>query len=216
MKKSMLVPGALLILGAFMFTSCGSSINLTSWTNPKEKEKIGNVVIWAMFDKLEYQKPVEQYATAYFNNKGFKAMESLKFLTPGKKYQLNDLEKKFDSLGVDGILVITYKSTDKSESYVPQTTMVYPDYYYNYYNYYNWGYPMYGYGANVVTSGGYWSTTSTVNLHANLYANSNNDLIWTAEISITDPEYIDEVTTRVAAEMLADWQKNNLLKVPLK
>ncbi|MEI6436771.1 MAG: hypothetical protein WCP32_18250 [Bacteroidota bacterium] len=216
MKKSMLVPGALLILVAFMFTSCGSSITLTSWTNPKEKEKIGNVVIWAMFDKLEYQKPVEQYATAYFNNKGFKAMESLKFISPGKKYQLNDLEKKFDSLGVDGILVISYKSTDKSESYVPQTTMVYPDYYYNYYNYYNWGYPMYGYGANVVTSGGYWSTTSTINLHANLYANSNNDLIWTAEIAVTDPEYIDEVTTRVAAEMLADWQKNNLLKVPLK
>jgi hypothetical protein len=216
MKKTTLIPGSMLVLISFLFTSCGSSIYLTSWTNPKEKEKIGNVVVWAMFDKLEYQKPFEQYATSYFNSKGFKSMESLNFLAPGKKYELKDLEKKFDSLGVDGILVVTYKGTDKSESYIPPSTVVYPDYYYNYYNYYNWGYPVYGYGSNVVTTGGYWATTSTVNIQANLYANSNNELIWTGEIAITDPQYIDEVTTRVAAEMYADWQKNGLLKVAVK
>ena len=94
--------------------------------------------------------------------------------------------------------------------------MVYPDYYYNYYNYYSWGYPMYGYGSNVVTTGGYWATTSTVNLHANLYANSNNDLIWTAEIAINDPQYIDEVVVKIASQMYADWQRNGLLKMGAK
>jgi hypothetical protein len=122
MKKTTLIPGSMLILISFLFTSCGSSIYLTSWTNPKEKEKIGNVIVWAMFDKLEYQKPFEQYATSYFNSKGFKSMESLNFLAPGKKYELKDLEKKFDSLGVDGILVVTYKGTDKSESYIPPSS----------------------------------------------------------------------------------------------
>ncbi len=208
----MLIQGSLLILIAFLFTSCGSSVYLTSWTNPKEKQQIGNVVVWAMFDKLEYQKPFEQYAVSYFNSRGFKAMESLNFLAPGKKYDLKDLEKKFDSLGVDGILVVTYKGTDKSQVYIPPTTTVYPDYYYNYYNYYNWGYPMYGYGSNVVTTGGYWATTSTVNLQANLYANSNNGLIWTGDISISDPDYVDEVTLKVASQIYSDWQKDGFLK----
>ena len=216
MKKSMLVPAALLAFIAFLFTSCGSSVNMTSWTNPKEKEKIGNVVVWAMFDKLEYQKPFEQYSTAWLNNKGFKALESLNFLAPGKKYELTDLEKKFDSLGVDGILVVTYKGTDTQQTYVPPTTVAYPDYYYNYYNYYNWGYPVYGYGANVVTTGGYWATSSVVNLHANLYANSNNDLIWTADIAVTDPQYIDEATGRIISQMYADWSQNGLLKMAVK
>ncbi len=216
MKKSMLVPAALLAFIAFLFTSCGSSVNMTSWTNPKEKEKIGNVVVWAMFDKLEYQKPFEQYSTAWLNNKGFKALESLNFLAPGKKYELTDLEKKFDSLGVDGILVVTYKGTDKQQTYVPATTVAYPDYYYNYYDYYNWGYPVYGYGANVVTTGGYWATSSVVNLHANLYANSNNDLIWTADIAVTDPQYIDEATGRIISQMYADWSQNGLLKMAVK
>jgi len=207
----MFTPGLLIILIAFLFTSC-NTITLTSWTNPKENQKIGNVVVWAMFDKLEYQKPFEQYATNYFASKGFKAVESLNFIPPGQKLGLPELEKKFDSLGIDGILVITYKGTDKSESYIPPSTTVYPDYYYNYYNYYNWGYPMYGMGANVVTTGGYWVSTSVVNLHANLYSNSNNGLIWTAEISIDDPQYIDQVSYQVAAQMYADWAKNGLLK----
>jgi hypothetical protein len=216
MKKTMLIQGTMLVLVAFLLTSCGSSVNMTSWTNPKEKEKIGNVLVWAMFDKLEYQKPFEQYSTAWLNKRGFKSTESLNFIAPGKKYELKDLEKKMDSLGVDGILVITYKGTDKSQTYIPPTTTVYPDYYYNYYNYYNWGYPVYGYGANVVTSGGYWATSSVVNLHANLYANSNNNLLWTAEIAISDPQYIDEVTDNIISQIYADWQRNGLLKVIAK
>lgn len=211
MKKIILSPGLLIILIAFIFTSC-NPITLTSWTNPKENQKIGNVVVWAMFDKLEFQKPFEQYAANYFNSKGFKAMESLSFLPPGHKYSLTDLEKKFDSLGVDGILVVTYKGTDKSQSYVAPSTTVYPDYYYNYYNYYNWGYPIYGMGANVVTTGGYWVTSSTVNIQANLYANSDNTLIWQASISIDDPQYIDQISYQIAGQMYADWVKNNLLK----
>jgi len=216
MKKSMLFPAAMLLLAIFMLTSCGSSVTLTSWTNPKESEKIGNVVVWGMFEKLEYQKPFEQYATAWLNKKGFKANESLNFIAPGKKYELNDLEKKFDSLGVEGILVVTYKGTDKTQTYVPATTTVYPDYYYNYYNYYNWGYPMYGYGANVVTSGGYWATSSTINLHANLYANSDNTLLWSADIAVDDPQYIDAVSTRIISQIYGDWQKSGLLKGVVK
>ena len=216
MKKSLWFNGIIMVLALFILNSCGSSVTLTSWKNPAENVQIGNVVVWGMFDKLEYQKPFEQYAAAYLNKKGFKAMESLKFIAPGHKYELPVLEKKFDSLGVEGILVWTYKGTDKSESYVPRTTTVYPDFYYNYYNFYNWGYPMYGFGANVVTSGGYWTTTSTVRIQANLYANSHNGLLWTGEISITDPQYIDEAATRVISYIYSDWTKNGIIRPTAK
>lgn len=211
MKKFIVSPALLLLLIVFLFSSC-SPITLTSWTNPKENKQIGNVLVWAMFEKLEYQKPFEQYAASYFNSKGFKALESLSFLPPGKKQGLETLEKKFDSLGIDGILVVTYKGTDKSQSYIPPTTTVYPDYYYNYYNYYNWGYPLYGAGANVVTTGGYWVTSSVINLEANLYSNSDNGLLWQASITVDDPQYIDQTSYQLAAQIYADWAKSGLLK----
>jgi hypothetical protein len=211
MRRVITLSRMLLILIPFLFTSCGPTVKLTSWKNPQENARIGNVVVWGMFERLEYQKPFEQYSTAWLNKKGFKAMESLKFIAPGSKHDINELEKKFDSLGVDGILVVTYKGTDKTENYVPQTTSVYPDYYYNYYNYYNWGYPRYGYGANVVTTGGYWTTSSTLNLHANLYSNTNNGLLWSAEISLVDPEYIDQASTQVISQIYNDLVKNGLI-----
>jgi len=210
MKRTLLWPGCILI--ALIVTSCSSPITLTSWKNPKENQQIGNIMVWAMFDKLEFQKPFEQYASAFFNSKGLKAVESLSFLPPGHKYEMPDLEKKFDSLGVEGILLVTYTGTDKSQSYVPPSTAIYPDYYNNYYGYYSWGYPMYAGGYNVVTSGGYWVTTSTVNLKANLYANSDNLLLWSADITVTDPQYLDEIATRIASQFYADWQRNGLLK----
>ena len=88
--------------------------------------------------------------------------------------------------------------------------------YYNYYNYYAWGYPYYAPGAAVVTNGGYWVTTSTVNLTANLYANSDNALLWTGEISVSDPSYIDEASYEIIGSMYADWLTNGLLKFPDK
>lgn len=200
----------LLILGG-----C-SPITLTSWTNPKEHIQVSKIAVWGMFDKLEYQKPFEQAMVSYLNSRGVKSIEALSFIMPGKKYELAQLESKFDSAGADGILIVNYKSTDTQQNYVAPTTTVYPDFYYNYYNYYSWGYPYYAPGAAVVTTGGYWVTSSTVNLTANLYANSDNALLWTAEISIDDPNYIDQVSYELAGTIFADWQKNGLLKFPAK
>jgi hypothetical protein len=215
MKRITLRTSLLFIAAAFIVTSCTTPVTLTSWKNPKENVQIGNVMVWAMFDKLEYQKPFEQYACNYFGTRGMKAIQSLSFLPPGQKYELNVLEKKFDSLGVDGILIISYKGTDKSESYVPQTVSVYPDYYNSYYGYYNYGYSMYG-GYGTVSTGGYWVTSSVIHLKATLYDNADNNLLWTADITVTDPQYIDEASYRIASEVYADWQANNLLKAKTK
>jgi len=211
MKKTFYFP-MVAILAAFMMLSSCNNISLTSWKNPKENLQVSRIVVWGMFNKLEYEKPLEQSMTGYFNSKGLKSTEALQILSPDKKYELADLERKLDSAGADGLLLITYKGTDKQENYVPPTTTVYPDFYYNYYSYYNWGYPYYGAGYSTVTTGGYWTTTSIINLQANLYANSNNALLWTGSIQITDPEYIDEVSYNLAKTIYADLLKNGLIK----
>jgi hypothetical protein len=215
MKKNLFTLSSSALVLMLLISSC-SSITLTSWTNPKEKQQVSKIAVWGMFDKLEYQKPFEQTVAKFLNEKGLKAIEGLSILAPGTKYELPQLEKKFDSAGADGILIVTYKGTQKSESYVPPTTTVYPDFYYNYYNYYAWGYPYWTPGASVVTTGGYWVTTSTVTLVANLYANADNGLLWTAEITVQDPDYIDQASYQVAGAMYSDWQKNGLLKFPSK
>jgi len=216
MKTKKYYFGLLAVVAAFVITSCGSSVTLTSWKNPADNSKISKVVVMPLFDKLEYMKPFEQSMDAYFNTQGLKALGSLDFLNPNVKYQISDIKRKCDSLGADAILVFVYKGTDKSENYVPPTTYTtggFGGYWGG--GYWGGGYGSRGfYGGSTVTTGGYWTTTSVVNLKASLYTKSSKDAIWTSDITVTDPNYVDQSATTIAQDIYADWQKNNLLKYP--
>lgn len=217
MKHSFfLAPGIMGVLMAFLLSSC-SPVTLTSWKNPKVNQQVSSVVVWGMFDKLEYEKPFEYAMVQYFNQKGLKAIPALQIIDPKVKYAYEELEKKFAEAGADAALIFTYKGTEKDENYVPPTTTVYPDYYYNYYSYYNWAYPMYySPGYNVVTTGGYWTTTTVVNLTANLYENDKDVMLWTASISITDPNYMDQSAIAIGKSIYQDWVKEGLVKFTKK
>jgi hypothetical protein len=210
MKKQNLFFWTLAVMAAFIITSCTTPITLTSWKNQADNSKVSKVVVMALFGKLEYTKPVEQYVAACFNRQGLKSIEALDFLNPTKKYDEADIKAKLDSLGADAMLVFTYKGTDVSQNYVPAT----------YYGYCGgpWGYGYggyyYGWGGGV-TNGGYWSTTRIVNIKASLYSTQSQKAkgaIWTADITVTDPQYIDQAATNVAQQIYIDWQKNQLLK----
>ena len=197
------------IIAAFVISSCTAPITLTSWKNQEDNSKISKVVVMALFGKLEYTKPVEQYVAACFNRQGLKSIEALDFLNPAKKYEEAEITSKLDSLGADAILVFTYKGTDISQNYIPPTYYGYcgGPWGYGYGSYYGWG--------GGLTSGGYWSTTRIVNIKASLYTTSvqqKKGAIWTADITITDPQYIDQAANNVAQQIYFDWQKNQLLK----
>ncbi len=223
MKTSKIYFSLLAVLAAFVITSCGSPVTMTSWKNPADNSKISKVVVMPLFDKLEYMKPFEQSMDAYFNTQGLKALGSLDMLNPNVKYAVSDIKKKCDSLGADAILVFVYKGTDKSESYVPPTTYTTGGFGGSWGGGY-WGGGHWGGGGfyggggfdtgSTVTTGGYWTTTSVVNLKASLYTKNSKDAIWTADITVTDPNYVDQSATTIAQDIYADWQKYNLLKYP--
>jgi hypothetical protein len=202
--------GVLVILFALLLPSC-TPITMTSWVNPKESQQVSNIVVWAMFERMEYAQPFEQVATDFLIKKGLKATQSMKILDFHKKYEKPELEKILKDAGADALLLVSYEGTEKTENYVPPTTTYYPDYYYSYYGYYSWGYPTYYGGGNVATTGGYWVTTKTVKLRANLYSVANAGLLWSADIAVEDPKYVDEATHLLMLQMYPDWQKHKLI-----
>jgi hypothetical protein len=211
------------VIAIIVTASCASPVTLTGWKNPADDTKIGKIMIIPLFEKLEYLKPFEQSMSSYFNSKGLKSIGSLEVLNPNIKYPIADIKRICDSLGVDAILVFSYKGTDKTESYVPETTYVTGGYggYWGggYYGggYYGGGYYGGVYGTSVVSTGGYWTSTSVVNLSASLYSRvSKKEGLWTAEITVTDPQYIDQAADNIARQIYADWQKDNMLKFPEK
>ena len=84
-----------------------------------------------------------------------------------------------------------------------------------------WGGGYYGpgayYGTTVSTTGGYWTTTSIVKLHASLFTRvSKKDGLWTGEISVTDPQYIDQSAVAIARYIYSEWKNYNMIKFPEK
>jgi hypothetical protein len=220
MRTKKLILSILIMAGAFIFTSCDTPVALTSWKNPQSTQQVSKVVVMPLFEKLEYMKPFELAMVNYFKSRGLKSMGSLEFLNPSIKYPIDDIKRKCDSLGVDAILVFTYTGTEKHESYIPPTTY-YSGGYGGYGGYWGGGYwggyygGYYG-GGGVTTTGGYWTSSSTVNVSSKLYVKGSPDPIWTAEIGVTDPEYVDEAADKIASYIYSDWQKQNLIKFPTK
>ncbi len=214
MKTRKIYLNLLAIIAAVVITSCSSSVTMTSWKNPADKSQISKVVVMPLFDKLEYMKPFEQSVDAYFNTQGMKSVGSLDFLNPNVKYPIADIKRKCDSLGADAILVFVYKGTDKSENYIPQTTYINGGFG-GYWGGGYWGGGFYGdgfYGGSTVTTGGYWTTTSVVSLKASVFTKASKDALWTADIQVVDPNYVDQAAATIAQNIYADWKKNNLLK----
>lgn len=201
MKTNIKITGLWAITATIFLLACSTPVSLTSWKNPKAQDKVSSIVIMALFGRLDYAKPTEQAVAGYFNGKGLKAIQSLDFMNPTVKYTEAQLQQKVDSAGADGILIFTYKGTDERQNYVPS----------GYYGYYGgpWGWGWWGPPAY---SSGYWTTTRFVNVKASLYtAKKSEGAVWTADITVTDPGYVDEAAAKIAAKIYEDLVKNGLV-----
>jgi len=211
MKRSLTLPVILVFSAAFIVLSCGTPLTITTWKNPSLSNQVTKVAVMPMFEQLKYLKPFETSIVQVFNEKGLKAIGSLGFLNPEKKYEINDIKRKCDSLGADAMLVFIYEGVDKTESYVAPTTY-YTGYYGGYGGYYGGGYWGGYYATPTMTTGGYWETSSTFKLKADLYVKGSKDPLWTGYIQVTDPTHIDQTGYMVGSTIYSDWKKEKLIK----
>ena len=201
------------LLLILIMASCGTPVSITAMRNQGDNSKISKVVIMPLFEKLEYTRPFEQTMSNYFNQKGLKSIGSLDFLNPTIKYPISEIKRKCDSLGADAILVINYRGTDKTDTYTPGMTYVTGGFG-GYWGGGYWGGGFYGggYYGTAVTTGGYWTTTSVIILKADLYTHASKNALWTAEIKVTDPKFVDEAAAKIAAQIYSNWKNDNMLK----
>lgn len=209
MKKLLIF--TVLIACGLVINRCTTPLTLTTWKNPAVNSQVTKVAVMPQFERLEYLKPFEQSVVSIFRGKGMQAIGSLEFLNPNNKYSINDIKKKCDSLNVDGLLLFIYEGMDKTENFVPPTTY-YTGYYGGYGGYWAGGYWGGGYYGATVTTGGYWETSKTFNLTAQLYVKGSKDPLWTGYLTITDPNHIDEAGYMVGGSIFADWKKENLVR----
>jgi hypothetical protein len=193
MKKSVLFTAFSMLAAALLIVSCSTPVGLTSWKNPEAKGTISKIVVLGIFDKMSIVQPVEEQAAAYFNAHNLPTVQALNIMNPFQQYSKEALKAKLDSVGADGIVIMTYKSTDVNVNYSP-------GFYGGYRGY--WG------------GGGNLYVDKTYNLRAMLYGIQNDVLLWSGDLTVTDPNDATSAAQQVAQAIFNDWVAKGLLKNP--
>ena len=193
--KKIIINFAVIMCITLMFVSCSTPVGITSWKNPQSNAQVGNVVVLALFDKLTYSQPFELQLATYFNSQNLKSQASQNFMDPTKQYTNTELKSKLDSVGADGLLLFSYKGSNVAIN----TT----------------GGGFYGGYRGWYGGGGQVWTTTTVNVSAKLYIVKNDQLIWTADMQLTDPSDVNASALQIAKAIIKDWAAKNMLKNPL-
>ena len=196
MKTLRISTGLLTIACLILAAACSTPIELTSWKDPNQNKQVSKLVVLALFDKLTNIQSMEDAVSSYFTSQGTQTIEALTFMVPFKQYSVDEVQKKMDSLGADGLMIITPKGTDVSIYSQPT--------YYGFYRGY-WG------GMAAGTS---ISTSTTYNLRANLYTTKGDGLLWTGDIAVTDPNDVGSSMRAIAQKMFADLVQKNIVKGP--
>ena len=118
-------------------------------------------------------------------------------MAPGQQYSNDELKQKVAGMQADAVLIFIPKAADKSVNYTPPT-------YTGYYR--GW------YGGMYSVSPGYYSESTTYRAQANLYTTSDEKLIWTGDLSTTDPSSVETAALQIAQSIYDDWLKNGLVK----
>ena len=183
------------LMSGFLLTSC-TSVNLTSWKDQSTNTQVNEVVIMALFDRMDVTKSIEENMCSYFTAKNLKCIKSLDFIPPNQQLTESELKEKLIGTGADAVLIFIPKQADKSVNYVPPT-------YSGYYR--GW------YGGMYTVSPGYYSESTTYRVQANLYTKEDKGLIWSGDISTTDPSTIDAAAMQMASAVYKDWVKNGIV-----
>jgi hypothetical protein len=178
-------------------SSCGTTKSVATWTDAEYKGgPLKKIVVIGVFKNLSSRKEFEEKIVKTISeNSGVEAVPSLRYLTPGVKYEHKNMEKIFTDKGFDGILIVRTKSVNNISTYVPGGNSLvrnvqrlnYP----SYHNYYlvTW---------KSVREPAYFDEAYVVSTQSSLFLNANDKMIWTmekstkehyrAEDGITDPK----------------------------
>ena len=193
MKKNILLFPLSMFVATLMFSSCSTPVGLTSWKNPEVQGTVSKIVVLAVFDKMSTVEPLENQCKTYFSGKNLPTIKSMDIMNPFRQYSKEELKQKLDSVGADGLLLLTFKGKDVDVS-------VTPGFYGGYRGYW-------GGGSNVYVD-------NTYNLRAMLYTIKTDGLLWSGDLSVTNPNDVTSAAQQIAPAIFNDWVAKGLLKNP--
>ncbi len=219
-----LVSGILAISCAGPKTVLTSSAKITQ-SEPNTYKKLA---VLALAPKTSSRANVEEALATLLRTKGIKAvstftmfplanhMEEVRKNSDATEEEIKArIREKIDFREIDAVLVLAVLDSRKEERYVQKgmslsvsaPTVQYADPVYNYEftDYYSYSYA-------TIYNPGYYETSTTFFIESNLYDVSTGALVYTAQLSIKDPQKLGEDSEQLAEVLVEDLFRKNAFK----
>lgn len=126
--------------------------------------------------------------------------------------KIADVKNKLESLGYDGVIVVSLLDVKEKTNYVPG--MTYTTGFYGYGGMYPYR-GFYGYwpaAYNVVHTPGYYVNTTYIYLEARLFDLTSDELLWSVQTSTSNPSNIKDFAASYAQTIVNDAISSNIIK----
>ena len=198
----------LAVLTLFLLSGCATTKLVQSWSDPAYKgEPLQSfMVVGVMKDDLQRRVYEDQFASRITSD-DITAIPAYSLIDTDKDQYTNDeLEKAVRGAGVDGAIIARLVDIKEKQRYVPPT--------YEYEPMFGYGrgfYPYYGMSSRYVSTPGYYTTDTIVELETVVFATSTGKMVWAGSTESTNPSSAESVIKKNADIIVKEMEKAGLL-----
>ncbi|MCA6073458.1 hypothetical protein [Fulvivirga sedimenti] len=210
---------AYLLLLILFGTSCASSLKIDASMkmNDEPADRYSKLAVLVMSPRESVRANLEEAIATEFRTRGIKAVSTFTMFPLANR--MNEIElditpeeraaairEKIQSREIDGLMIIALLNSEQETRYVqgPSLSVGAPTVIYDspIYNQPYSGY--YTYALATVYGKGYYETSSTYFIEANMYNASTENLFYTAQVTLKDPGRMGEESEKFAAMIVDD------------
>lgn len=199
----------LLILSLFVLLSgCSSTKLVTSWSEPDFTEKPFNklLIVAVMENELQRNLYEDEFVKKLQGSEvtGIAAYSVIP--TKGTHYKESEIREAAEKTDVDAMLIARLVAIKKQERYVPPTYEYEPAFGHRrgFYGYYGMSY-------RYVSTPGYTTTDTIVELETTVFSTATEKMIWAGSTQSTNPSSAANVVEKNADLIIKDMKKSGLL-----
>jgi len=198
MKKILLI---FLLLPLFSFAQIK-----TVWLDARfMKEPLRKLVVISQFYDEQVRGQVEENVISALEKKGIGAVSGDNILIYDSMYYYSTVERKLDSAGADGLLIVKMVEVRSTDMYILPQELI-PPYAYNYYEYYSF---YYYHDLPIISNPNYYRKPNmTFRIDVNLYQNKGDMIVWggkTKALNPLEPEKaVKSLGKNIAKRMLSE------------
>ncbi len=174
------------------------------------KEPMKKIMVVSQFADPVYRQMAQDMLWSALTDKGYSAIPAYDIFAYDSMFLYSTMERKLDSAGVDGILIIKMIDAENTDLNIAPGDVI-PPYAYNYYEYYS---VFYYYDLPLISNANYYRKPGKkFRIDIYLYQNRGDMIVWGGQSNFVDPLNPEKAIKGISKKIVKNLRSEELISV---